>query len=64
LAATNIGGGEPLKTPDLPGELTLITRDDGTKQVAYKGVPLYHFAQDTAAGDINGQAHAATSGMS
>jgi predicted lipoprotein with Yx(FWY)xxD motif len=48
--------GEPLKTPDITGELTLITRDDGTKQVAYKGMPLYYFAQDTAAGDINGQA--------
>jgi predicted lipoprotein with Yx(FWY)xxD motif len=48
--------GEPLKTPDVTGELTLITRDDGTKQVAYKGIPLYYFAQDTAAGDINGQA--------
>jgi predicted lipoprotein with Yx(FWY)xxD motif len=51
-----LAGGEPLKTPDLPGELTLITRDDGTKQVAYKGMPLYYFAQDTATGDINGQA--------
>jgi predicted lipoprotein with Yx(FWY)xxD motif len=51
-----LASGEPLKTPDITGDLTLITRDDGTKQVAYKGMPLYYFAQDTAAGDINGQA--------
>jgi predicted lipoprotein with Yx(FWY)xxD motif len=51
-----LAAGEPLKTPDMPGDLTLITRDDGTKQVAYKGTPLYYFAQDTAVGDINGQA--------
>jgi predicted lipoprotein with Yx(FWY)xxD motif len=33
---------------------TLITRDDGNKQWAYKGRALYTFAKDTAPGDIKG----------
>lgn len=31
-----------------------ITREDGTQQTTYKEWPLYLFASDTAAGDING----------
>lgn len=47
---------DPLTLPDgVPGELTQITRDDGTQQVAYNGMPLYSFAADAAAGDTNGQ---------
>lgn len=37
------------------GALALATRDDGTKQVTYKGLPLYYFAPDQAAGDTKGQ---------
>ncbi len=34
--------------------MTIITRDTGEAQWAYKGRPLYHFSGDTAQGDING----------
>jgi len=33
---------------------TIITRDDGSKQWAYKGKPLYTFAKDQKPGDITG----------
>jgi predicted lipoprotein with Yx(FWY)xxD motif len=33
------------------GDFKVITRDDGTKQWAYKGKPLYYFSMDKAAGD-------------
>jgi predicted lipoprotein with Yx(FWY)xxD motif len=32
-----------------------ITRDDGSKQVTFYGMPLYTFSGDKAAGDVNGQ---------
>ena len=35
--------------------LTVITRDDGTKQYAYKGKPLYHYAKDSHQGDMKGE---------
>lgn len=36
------------------GELTVITRDDGAKQWAYRGKPIYTYAGDKKAGDISG----------
>ena len=36
-------------------KLTLVDRTDGTKQVNYGNWPLYYFANDAAAGDVNGQ---------
>jgi predicted lipoprotein with Yx(FWY)xxD motif len=33
---------------------TIIARDDGSKQWAYKGKPLYTFAKDQKAGDTTG----------
>jgi predicted lipoprotein with Yx(FWY)xxD motif len=36
------------------GAWTVVTRDDGTKQWAYKGQPLYYWVKDKAAGDKTG----------
>jgi predicted lipoprotein with Yx(FWY)xxD motif/uncharacterized cupredoxin-like copper-binding protein len=47
---------ESLTLPDgVAGELTTITRTDGTTQVAYNGIPLYYFAGDANTGETNGQ---------
>jgi len=48
----------PAKPAEATGAVAVITRDDGTKQVAYKGLPLYTFAQDTAPGDTKGDGFA------
>ncbi len=37
------------------GGYTVITRDDGSKQWAYKGKPLYYFRMDAKAGDTSGE---------
>jgi len=36
------------------GDWTIVTRDDGSKQWAYKGKPLYLWAKDQKAGDKTG----------
>ncbi|MFJ2993157.1 hypothetical protein [Pandoraea sp. NPDC087047] len=36
------------------GDYSIVTRDDGMKQWAYKGKPLYLYSKDAAAGDKNG----------
>ncbi|ANN65728.1 hypothetical protein [Bordetella bronchialis] len=36
------------------GKWTVITRDDGSKQWAYGGMPLYTFKKDTKPGDATG----------
>jgi len=36
------------------GAWTIVTRDDGSKQWAYKGKPLYTFLKDEKAGDRTG----------
>ncbi|RBL82791.1 hypothetical protein DDE05_35050 [Streptomyces cavourensis] len=36
------------------GDLTVITRDDGSKQWAYKGKPIYLYAKDAKPGDKTG----------
>jgi predicted lipoprotein with Yx(FWY)xxD motif len=51
------GNWPPLKaTTSSPpaGDYTIITRDDGSKQWAYKGRPLYVWHNDKMPGDITG----------
>ena len=38
----------------------VITRADGAKQTTYKGLPLYRFANDAAAGDTKGEGSGTT----
>ena len=40
------------------GDYSIITRDDGTQQWAYKGRPLYTWKNDQKAGDITGDGFA------
>ena len=48
------------------GDYSIVTRDDGNKQWALKGKPLYYWIKDTKAGDktgdgmLSGAWHAAT----
>lgn len=35
--------------------LSIITRDDGTRQYAYNGKPLYYYQKDAKAGEVTGQ---------
>ncbi len=47
----------PLMAGDMDkssGDYSLITRDDGKKQWAFKGKPLYYWAKDTKPGDRTG----------
>lgn len=39
---------------NLPENITLVTRTDGSKQFAWKGMPLYYYAKDTKVGDVTG----------
>jgi predicted lipoprotein with Yx(FWY)xxD motif len=36
------------------GDFTIVTRDDGSKQWAYKGRPLYRWIKDAKPGDKTG----------
>jgi predicted lipoprotein with Yx(FWY)xxD motif len=36
------------------GEFTVVARDDGAKQWAFKGKPLYYWKDDKKAGDVEG----------
>lgn len=36
------------------GEYSVVARKDGSKQWAYKGMPLYLWVKDTKAGDMTG----------
>jgi predicted lipoprotein with Yx(FWY)xxD motif len=50
-AATHLTGKDGVTT----SELGTIPRPGGAKQVTFKGMPLYRFAGDTAAGQTKGQ---------
>ena len=41
-------------TANAMGSWSVVTRDDGTKQWAYKTKPVYTWAKDTKPGDITG----------
>ena len=47
-------GATPTGGTGVTGKLGTITRDDGTLQVTYNGMPLYFFANDKAPGDSAG----------
>ena len=36
------------------GDYSVVTRDDGSRQLAYKGKPLYYWAKDAKPGDRTG----------
>ena len=45
----------PLMASKAPGaDYSVITRDDGKTQLAYKGKPLYYWAKDAKPGDKTG----------
>ena len=48
-------GAMPVAGAGVNGELSLITRDDGTQQVALDGAALYFYQDDAAPGEANGQ---------
>ena len=37
-----------------PTNISVITRSDGSTQFAWKGMPLYYYANDKSPGDVNG----------
>jgi predicted lipoprotein with Yx(FWY)xxD motif len=39
----------------LASDVGTTSRSDGTKQLTYKGHPLYYYAADTSAGQTTGQ---------
>ncbi len=47
--------GDAPSVQGVTGEVGTITTADGSTQVTLNGWPLYYFAGDSAAGDVNGQ---------
>jgi len=52
--ATTTTAAAPSGITGASGAFSVITRDDGTKQIAYNGKPLYRYTPDKAPGDTTG----------
>ncbi|WP_309131031.1 hypothetical protein [Brevibacterium sp.] len=50
-----VTGGDAPELDGITGTVDTITGVDGQPQLTLNGWPLYHFAGDTARGDVNGQ---------
>jgi predicted lipoprotein with Yx(FWY)xxD motif len=50
-----VGAGAPVAGTGVTGELSVIDRTDGGRQVAYNGIPLYFWIRDVRPGDATGQ---------
>ena len=48
-------GGKASAGSGVTGQLGTLTRDDGSTQVTYAGMPLYYWQADAKAGDTTGQ---------
>lgn len=48
-------GQSPTAGAGVTGSIATIVRDDSSTQVTYKGLPVYYFTGDSAAGDTKGQ---------
>jgi predicted lipoprotein with Yx(FWY)xxD motif len=48
-------GAQPTAAEGVPGQLGVIERTDGSRQVTYNGQPLYFFIKDSKFGDTTGQ---------
>ena len=53
-AMTVPDGIDATAVPSAKGQLAVITRDDGSKQLTYNGQPVYYYAGDKLPGDTNG----------
>ena len=63
MAPVPAGSGAPELT-GVTGDVGSITGTDGNPQLTLNGWPLYYYASDAAAGDMNGQGLAACGGCS
>jgi predicted lipoprotein with Yx(FWY)xxD motif len=44
----------PANVSNLPANISVVKRDDGTMQYAYKGMPVYYYTKDGDSGDAYG----------